>query len=287
MNKLNTIAIGGHPIELDDLRWMDESYRNAFFGILSAFGISPAETFVLSGCVKTITGSTVTVTEGYLSIAGEVLFLPAQSYAVPSGVDEDYFELDISYDPTGLETFENGTPHNTYEIRNAKISVGTPTTGTVTLVSGVKTIFEVIEANIPAIAAIVLELLVNSTEALLGRIKLATQLQTDSGIDDSRAITPLKLKNTNYLPKILNTATIYVGTITAALPAAVAITFPSVATANYRVVGYLYTSAGHLGQVVYAISGHTTTGFDVIIQNLNPSAPISAAYFFYTIYKNH
>lgn len=40
-----------------------------------------------------------------------------------------------------------------------------------------------------------------SSEASAGIIEIATQAETDTGTDDARAITPLKLKTASYLPK--------------------------------------------------------------------------------------
>lgn len=309
MNKLNTINNGGHPIELDDLRWMDSAYRNAFLGLLSGFGILPNETFILSGCNKTTSGSTITVTEGYICLEGEILYMPEQTYPVPTGSDVDYFELDVTYDPLGNETFEDTTTHDTYEIRQAKISVGTPASGTITLLSNVKTIFEVIKDNIPAIhqstidndqqdfliqsntnniTGLVYQLAIQATELLLGRIKLATQSETDTGTDDSKAITPFKLKNTAYLPKKLESATIYIGSISSgSIIPLVSVTFPSVGTANYRIVAYVHTTNSQLAHVGFNISNQSPTGFDVLFRNLDSVNQANNLYFFYTIYKNH
>lgn len=42
--------------------------------------------------------------------------------------------------------------------------------------------------------------IVMATETVAGVVKIATQVLTDAGVDDTTAITPLKLKNASFLP---------------------------------------------------------------------------------------
>jgi len=125
MNKLKTIENGGFPFVLDDLRWMDLGIRNAFLGIFSAFNSDNG--FIVSGCVKTIDTGTVTITEGYIVLSGEIYYLPTQSYSEAVAGEVEIVSIDLSYDVNGNKIFQNGSNNSTYEIRNVKVEkVATP-----------------------------------------------------------------------------------------------------------------------------------------------------------------
>jgi len=123
MNKLQTNYNGKMPFELDDLRWMDDAYREAFYALLSAFGIAPEDSFKLSGCVVTVNGNVYTTTAGYISLNGEILKVNAHSIT-KSLLHSVYWVLDVAYDIAGNEIFEDGNSHDTYEVRTAKLATG-------------------------------------------------------------------------------------------------------------------------------------------------------------------
>jgi len=110
-------------LELDDIRWEQDAVREAFFGLISAFGITAATSFKLSGCVVTIAGSNYSCTDGYICLSGEVYKVDAHTAVLGAG-EHMSFGVDVSYDAAGLETFEDTTTHNTYEIRKAKLISG-------------------------------------------------------------------------------------------------------------------------------------------------------------------
>ncbi len=124
MNNLKTIALGGMPYNLDDMRWVDAGVREAFKGIMSAFNVNLNEVFILSGCVRSVVSGTASITEGYVSIGGEVCKVPAHSYAVATGSDKEYWSLVTSFDVTGQKVYQNSAIEDTYEIRQAKVVVG-------------------------------------------------------------------------------------------------------------------------------------------------------------------
>ena len=121
MNKLNTNDNGGMPFEEDDIRWWDDAYREGFKGIASFLG----NHVLLSGLVSSldITGTKLSVTEGFIVLNGEILKVPATTAPIDiSAFPYVYVELDVSYDPTGLEAFENGSQFDTYEVRVGKVN---------------------------------------------------------------------------------------------------------------------------------------------------------------------
>lgn len=112
------------PFELDDLRWMDDAYRDAFYGLASAFGIDDHESFILSGCAVTITVNgnqdIYECSAGYIYYMGEILKVNNHTVSIANNPSTKMviFDIDISYDPDGNENFEVGGPFDTYEVRN-------------------------------------------------------------------------------------------------------------------------------------------------------------------------
>lgn len=117
MNRLKLTDNGGMELHLDDFRWQDEGIREGFKGLAKAFG----DNFIIEGAVASVSGSVWTVGAGWVVLAGEVLKMDAQAAIDTATYPHVYVELDITYDPTGYEVFENNTPHDTYEIRKAKV----------------------------------------------------------------------------------------------------------------------------------------------------------------------
>lgn len=148
MNKLKTDITGGFPIKLDDFRWTDNAYRSAFTGMISGFGITDNEAVILSGCDRSLTGGTVTISEGYVSIGGEICYVPEHSYTEPTGGDVEYWDIDVSYDTAGLKMFQSTVSHDTYEQRIGKIIVASSTPAGYTEYNLAKDIFEIIRIKI-------------------------------------------------------------------------------------------------------------------------------------------
>ncbi|MCX6232607.1 MAG: hypothetical protein NTZ33_13810 [Bacteroidetes bacterium] len=127
MNKLITTDNGKLPIVLDDFRFLDTAVRDAFKGLVSAFGIAATDSFKISGCVVTIVGTTYNWTEGYLCLGGEILFVPAGSVVTPAVWPAGEFLewiVDINYDIAGNKLFYDASSHDTYQIRTAKLAFG-------------------------------------------------------------------------------------------------------------------------------------------------------------------
>ncbi len=153
MDKLITSNNGGFAFVLDDLRWMDQGYREAFFGVLSAFGVAANETFILSGCNRSVSGSVVSISEGYVAMEGEIHHLAAQAYPVPSPGQTEYFAESLTYDPLGTKVYKNGDSNDAYEIRKAKIEVSATPPSIHTTITGAKRFFELVQDSIPQIDA--------------------------------------------------------------------------------------------------------------------------------------
>lgn len=123
MNKLKTDINGGMPLELDDIRWEQAAVREAFYGLISAFGITAPLSFKLSGCDVSITGggADYACAAGYICLEGEVCAVDSHSVTINPVNQMAVFQLEVTYDPSGEETFEDTSVNDTYEIRKAKL----------------------------------------------------------------------------------------------------------------------------------------------------------------------
>lgn len=151
MNNLKTTDLGGFPLRSDDFRWSYQAMKDAFKGIMSSYGISNSTAVVLSGCTRSVASGTVTIAAGYISIGGEVCYVPAHSYPAPVGTQKEYWVIDISYDNTGLKTFQDASTHDTYEVRTGKIAVASTVPSGFTSYNQTKTIFEVINTKVDSV----------------------------------------------------------------------------------------------------------------------------------------
>ena len=118
MNKLTTINNGGFPVFLDDLRWVENANFIAFKGVLSMLGSDAFNVIVLSGCVRSVVGSTVSFSTGYVVMNGEIFFVPAHSFTDDSF---EYWTITESFDANGDKTFFNAVTNQTYLIRTATV----------------------------------------------------------------------------------------------------------------------------------------------------------------------
>lgn len=110
MNKLDTTKTGGQPFVLDDIRFNDTAYRNAFNSILKVFGTN----LIVQGCE--VNGNDVAA--GYVLLNGELIKVDAH---VRTG---DYYSKVTTYDAAGNKTFKNGQIQDVYEINRAVCAAG-------------------------------------------------------------------------------------------------------------------------------------------------------------------
>lgn len=127
MNKLITNINGGFPFVLEDIRFEQQAVRDAFTGLLSAWGINPADSFIISGCESVLNGSNYDISAGWISLNGEILQVDAHSVAATlSGGAVHYWSVAITYDPAGNKTFQNASVNDTYQVRKGVVLNGVP-----------------------------------------------------------------------------------------------------------------------------------------------------------------
>ena len=121
MNKLITTNNGGFPFQLDDIRFLDSGFRDAINNLFSNFSDgSNAQSFIVSGCQISISGSTISVTEGWLYLGSEVVHFPAASIDT-SGYSVFYFGI-VTND-TESRVFEDGNSYDVHQTRQAQLQV--------------------------------------------------------------------------------------------------------------------------------------------------------------------
>lgn len=127
MKTLYTEDNGGFPAFLNDLRFMETTHKEAFEYLLKPFS-SIHDVFILSGCNRSITTGTVTITEGWVVINGEICRFQEQSYPEPTGSDVEYWSTSVQDLPDGLKQFQDGNSYETWKETFAVIQVDdTPT----------------------------------------------------------------------------------------------------------------------------------------------------------------
>jgi len=124
MNKLLCFQ-NGQKVVLDDIVYVDSAYRQAFYGLLSGFGITPQGSYKLSGCDVVKNGNTFTCTEGYIALEGEIFHVPAHTLTISNLMAYTAaFRPVITYDPSpaGNKLFYlDHVTRQCYQIREAKL----------------------------------------------------------------------------------------------------------------------------------------------------------------------
>lgn len=122
MKKFITSDLGGHPIYMEDLEFLQEQIREL---AEAAFGYcDPAIVTVLNGCEVTVSGDgyTITVTEGWAVYDNEFYYIPAQE-ATGSAGEVAKWRIAEAYDSRGLKTFADPAVgnKNTYLVRTLSL----------------------------------------------------------------------------------------------------------------------------------------------------------------------
>lgn len=149
MNKLNTNFSKPVGFEWDDADWLQESVRDAFYGLLSAFGIDPEDSFILSGCTLTYLGSGIyQVANGWISLNGEILQVVSHTVDI-SGSLYPVYKVEETNDPSGAENDIDGGSVECYKIRRGVLEAVADPTGRMLALA--KSLYQVIYPKILAL----------------------------------------------------------------------------------------------------------------------------------------
>lgn len=130
MKQIKTTDIGGFPVVLNDIRWIEAGVIESIRAICRSLLPSGTTNMVLNGCHVTALGDNVySVAQGwvYLAIEGreEICQVDAHTYT-HDGAPGDIaprWTYQLTYDTTGNKIFNNGQTKQTYLMVKAKIVV--------------------------------------------------------------------------------------------------------------------------------------------------------------------
>lgn len=124
MKRLLIFEPGQQPIYSQDLTLLQNSSIEALTSLLSEFHDSSNNQYIISGCEMLVAAGTITLSPGVMVINGEVMEVAAQVIAEPVFPNHVYFGIQTSYDPVGTRLFLDGTTHETWEVKTAKLFSG-------------------------------------------------------------------------------------------------------------------------------------------------------------------
>ena len=123
MNKLNTAALGGMELHLEDFEWIQNAFKSNLQDFLDVFGQFKIGFQLTNPTPEPGYDITVGNTPGAVYINGELFRVLTPTPPVDLSSDGGYLivVIDEFFDPTGDELNKAGNPIQTYIVRNAKL----------------------------------------------------------------------------------------------------------------------------------------------------------------------
>lgn len=130
MNKLELTR--GVGLSRQKFNFFQDGIREGFKAILSGLGLTEGEGVKLHGCAHTVTDDagvlTIEITEGYIALAGEAYYVPAQTIEKQPG-EVCYFQVDSEKVDNIPGQIKGGGTFDMQEQRRAKLVVSTTIPG--------------------------------------------------------------------------------------------------------------------------------------------------------------
>jgi hypothetical protein len=120
MNKLVLTHIGGHPLRLQDLKFMQDANFAAFAALSKGFIHGSEESFILGGLETTPGSGVVSFSEGWISYKGELMYVAA-SPNVSTADDIVIAPVSTFPSPNPL-TYKDLSTKNVREVRTAIVT---------------------------------------------------------------------------------------------------------------------------------------------------------------------
>lgn len=122
MKTFNTNELGGMKVWFKDLRFMEQTHKEAFEAIMKPYALLH-EVIILSGCERTVDEGDVTIADGFVLYAGEICKVNSHTYPAPTGEDDEYWTAALS--TLEFRAFEdvNNTVHPVHQERIVSIEV--------------------------------------------------------------------------------------------------------------------------------------------------------------------
>lgn len=115
VKELKTTNNGGFPYDLDDIRWLQGGIKETFAALIKTFDDGFAAIKICGCQISDAGGGNFILSEGYIYIAGQIYFVPAITSPFAYGPGYKWV-ISNTFNATGLETFEDLTSNNTYQI---------------------------------------------------------------------------------------------------------------------------------------------------------------------------
>lgn len=108
MNVLDASKEGGHPLYLQDIDFIQKSYKEAFEGLISLFN---EDSFILFGCEKSLHSAGVwSISPGYVVLGKEIFRVEEHTVSFLSEQDPLYFKISQTYvSPSPVQYKSSGT----------------------------------------------------------------------------------------------------------------------------------------------------------------------------------
>lgn len=121
MDRLKVTDVGGFPVVLDDLAYLQDAYKEAFKGIGSFTdpALAAANGFIISGCERSVAASVVTIQAGYIYLQGEVY--KVDQHTLAETADTELWQVVETNDAAGNKVFQDTVSHDTYKVRKAEV----------------------------------------------------------------------------------------------------------------------------------------------------------------------
>lgn len=120
MNFIDTSKNGGHPLYLEDIEFVQQSYKEAIAGITSSLG---ADSYILSGCDKTLQSAGVwAISKGFVVLDKEVFYVPDHTVSFLDENDPLYFDVEQSYVSPSPVNYKKTGSQNVHIQRQAVIT---------------------------------------------------------------------------------------------------------------------------------------------------------------------
>lgn len=118
MNRLNLTFLGGDPLTLDDLEFLQNALIETLTGVASVFQNGTLDPIIVSGINFVTSGSNYIVSNGYIIYNKEFYYVEGGTFPTST-----VFCIDIAeaYDSAGNQTFEDLTVNQTWIIRRGKV----------------------------------------------------------------------------------------------------------------------------------------------------------------------
>lgn len=137
------------PLVTEDFNFIFSATKEALKGVLGALAARAVDgsghpiPMILHGCAVTSGSTSYSITEGFISMSGEIFHVEAQTLSKASG-DPVYMIIQSTYDSSGVD--DNVT--DTWEYRKAIMAISSTGAEYAVLLSSFKTFKEVLRANI-------------------------------------------------------------------------------------------------------------------------------------------